>query len=183
MPLPRVRLQQLQHHPIIRIPVPGPRPPHDPGQMQISHRHLVRRPMTALHRLRGRPRPDPRHQLQPRPGSIPTACSSRAATRTARRIVDARLLSTPARCHSHDGINAHVRGAGITYIRAGAGPGAGSPNFRTSSRHARYASSVVTFCSRIDGISDSSTSPLRVSRNLGAIRAGRRVGSPDISER
>nr|BBJ53133.1 hypothetical protein SAVMC3_57620 [Streptomyces avermitilis] len=77
------------------------------------------------------------------------------------------MLSTPARCHSQDGINAHVRGSGITCIRPSTGPGAGSPNFRTSSRHARYASSAVTFCSRTDGISDSSTSPVRVSRSPG----------------
>ncbi len=67
MPLPRIRLQQLQHHRVIGIPIPGQRPPHDPGQMQIPHRHRIRRPMTALHRLRRRPRTDPRHDLQPRP--------------------------------------------------------------------------------------------------------------------
>ncbi|EPJ35763.1 hypothetical protein STAFG_7173 [Streptomyces afghaniensis 772] len=67
MPLPRIRLKQLQHHGVIRIPIPGQRPPHDPGQMQIPHGHLIRRPMAALHRLRRRPRPDPRHNLQPRP--------------------------------------------------------------------------------------------------------------------
>ncbi|SER72680.1 hypothetical protein SAMN04487983_102115 [Streptomyces sp. yr375] len=67
MPLPCIRLQQLQHHRIISPPIPRQRPPHDPRQMQIPHRHRIRRPMTALHGLRRRPRPDPRHHLQPSP--------------------------------------------------------------------------------------------------------------------
>ncbi len=65
MPLPGVRLQQPQHHGVVRVPVPAQREPHDPRQMQIPHRHRVRRPMTALHGLRGRPRPDAGHDLQP----------------------------------------------------------------------------------------------------------------------
>lgn len=67
MPLPRIRLQQLQHHRIISPPIPRQRPPHDPRQMQIPHRHRIRRPMTALHGLRRSPRPNPRHDLQPSP--------------------------------------------------------------------------------------------------------------------
>ncbi|SDM84482.1 hypothetical protein SAMN04487981_102755 [Streptomyces sp. cf386] len=65
MPLPRIRLQQLQHHGVIRVPIPRKRPPHDPRQMQIPHGHRIRRPMTALHNLRRRPRPNPRQDLQP----------------------------------------------------------------------------------------------------------------------
>ena len=67
MPLPRIRLQQRQHHRVIRVPIPGQRPPHDPRQMQIPHGHRIRRPMTPLHGLRGRPHAHPRHHLQPSP--------------------------------------------------------------------------------------------------------------------
>lgn len=72
-------------------------------------------------------------------GGSPEASSRRRATRTARRIVEERLASTPARCHSQDGIRAQVLGSGITYMWSGmpVGPGAGSPYLRTSSRQAR----------------------------------------------
>ncbi len=60
--------------------------------------------------------------------SIRAASSIRRAARTARRIVDERLASTPARCHSQEGISAQPRGSGITRIRvAGAGAGLAVP--------------------------------------------------------
>ncbi|CCK29633.1 hypothetical protein BN159_5254 [Streptomyces davaonensis JCM 4913] len=65
MPLPRIRLQQRQHHRIIRIPIPSQRKPHNPRQMQIPHSHRIRRPMTTLHHFRRGPRPHPHHGLQP----------------------------------------------------------------------------------------------------------------------
>ncbi len=65
MPLPRIRLQQRQHHRIIRIPITGQRKPHNPRQMKIPHRHRIRGPMTPLHHFRRGPRPHPRHNLQP----------------------------------------------------------------------------------------------------------------------
>lgn len=140
MPLPRIRLEQREHHRVIRIPVIRQGIPHDAGKMKIPHGHRIRRPMTPLHNLRRGPGPHPGHQLKPSlsPHGIERhGLLKPRSFRTARRTVEALLLSTPARCHSQDGINAQVRGAGMTYIRSGAGPGAGSPNFRTSNRHAR----------------------------------------------
>ncbi len=82
-------------------------------------------------------------------------------------MVRARTASTPARCHSQDGIRVQVRGGGNTRMPAGAGPGAGSPCLSSSSRHARWASSPTTFCSSTAGTSASSTRaerPIRVPR-------------------
>ena len=50
-----------------------------------------------------------------------------SADRAAPMIVRARTSSTPARCHSQDGMRIQVRGGGQTRIPGGAGPGAGSP--------------------------------------------------------
>lgn len=47
-------------------------------------------------------------------GVIAAASSIRRATLTARRMVEARLLSTPARCHSQDGMSDQARGSGMT---------------------------------------------------------------------
>ncbi len=84
--------------------------------------------------------------------------SIRPATRAAAAIVRALTASTPARCHSQDGMDAQPAGAGGTRIPAGAGPGAGSPNRRSSVRQARVASLPTTFCSSTAGTSDSMTS-------------------------
>ena len=89
-----------------------------------------------------------------------TVSSSRPATAAADRIARTLPPSTPALCHSHDGIWIQVLGAGITLIPRGitSGPGAGSPNLHSSSRQDREASLPVTFCSKIAGTSDSITS-------------------------
>ena len=70
-----------------------------------------------------------------------TISSSRPPTRAAPRMVAARTPSAPARCHSQDGMAAQVAAGGQTRIPAGAGPGAGRPNRRSSRRQARNASS------------------------------------------
>ena len=68
---------------------------------------------------------------------------------------------TPSRNHSHDGIAAMSAGVGWSISRSDAtGPGAGSPWRRTSSRNEPNACFPVTFCSRIDGTSDSITRPV-----------------------
>ena len=97
--------------------------------------------------------------------------SSRSATRHAPMIVRARTSSTPARCHSQDGMSVQVRGGGQTRIPGGAGPGAGSPNLSTSSRHARLASAPTTFCSSTAGTSASNTRPDRPIRSAGCRRS------------
>ena len=43
-------------------------------------------------------------------------------------MVRARTPSTPARCHSQDGIRRQTAAGGGTRMPAGAGPGAGVPN-------------------------------------------------------
>ncbi len=78
---------------------------------------------------------------------------------------------TPRRSHSHDGMEAIVSGVGCSISRSGAtGPGAGSPWRRTSSRNEPNACLPVTFCSRIEGTSDSITSPVRPMRQWRWVR-------------
>ena len=56
---------------------------------------------------------------------------------------------------------------------SGAGPGAGSPASRSSARHTRFASVVVTFCSRTAGTSASQVRSVRLSRSHGVVRCSR----------
>ncbi len=79
-------------------------------------------------------------------------------------MVRARTASTPARCHSQDGIRRQVSGGGQTRMPGGTGPGAGRPNLSSSRRQARCASTPVTFCSRTAGTRASMTSPVRPMR-------------------
>ncbi len=94
----------------------------------------------------------------------PTVRSSAAARAAARTIVRERSGPTPAWCHSHDGMAAQVAALGNTRIPSGAGPGAASPSRPTSRAQERRASSPVTFCSSTAGTNDSSTRPVRGTR-------------------
>ncbi len=79
-------------------------------------------------------------------------------------MVRVRTASTPARCHSQDGIRAQARAGGNTRMPRGAGPGAGAPYRYISVRQARCASIPTTFCSSTAGTSASSTWWLRPTR-------------------
>ncbi len=149
-------------------PTPTPRSPADADPRRSPHPpphdSAAPSPRTSTARspapAPAAPAPPPAASAPPPPSvprPAPRAARSRRACRRRRRGATPRRGSAPTRA-----------APGITAIRSGAGPGAGSPNLRTSSRHARYASPVVTFCSRIDGISDSSTSPVRSSRSPGS---------------
>ena len=109
-------------------------------------------------------------------GSISAISSTRRATLAAAMIVCARTLSTPARCHSQDGIDAQTRGEGNTRKpvgahRPGPGPGAGSPYLCISSRQARKASAPTTFCSSTAGTSASRTREVLPTRSPGCLAA------------
>ena len=100
-------------------------------------------------------------------------------------IVSARTPSTPALCHSQDGMRRHVLGGGKTRMPRGAGPGGGVPYFASRIRQARWASSMTTFCSRIAGTSASMRRPERPIRRPGCSRAaslmtGWRVGDQGL---
>ena len=101
--------------------------------------------------------------------SWPTSSSrsSEPATVAALMIVSARTPSTPARCHSQDGIRRQTAGSGKTRMPAGAGPGGSVPNLDSRILQARCASRITTFCSRIAGTSASISRPDRPSRNPG----------------
>ena len=86
-------------------------------------------------------------------------------------IVSARTPSTPALCHSQDGMRRQVPGGGKTRMPRGAGPGGGVPYFASRIRQARWASSTTTFCSRIAGTSASMRRPERPIRSPGFSRA------------
>ncbi len=102
--------------------------------------------------------------------------AGRPGRRGARRPAPycARWGSTPARCHSHEGMAAHCSAVGKTRMPAGAGPGAGSPNRMLSRRQAAKASRPTTFCSITAAIRASRTRPVRGTRRPGM--AADRVG-------
>lgn len=174
MALAGVRGEQLQHGRVVGGAVAGQGVADDAREVEVAGGDGVRGAVGALDDLGGGPGADARDRLQERRrllGGRPAARSRREWRRTARRIVAARLSSTPARCHSQDGIRDQARGSGMTAIRSGAGPGAGSPCRVSRRRQARYASSAVTFCSSTEGIRDSSTRPVLVSLRPVARRA------------
>ncbi len=93
-----------------------------------------------------------------------------------------RFGSTPARCHSHDGMRRQRSGDGSTRMPAGTGPGAGSPCARISCRHARLASSPVTFCSSTAEAIASKTWLVRMRRSADSRRcASRSSGCAETS--
>ena len=103
----------------------------DARQMQVADgdRVGVRRCCAGASRPRSRGRCRGSTGAVPwrRSSSIDAASSRRRATRAARRIVAERLLSTPARCHSQDGISAPGARLRHDVHPRRAGPGAGSP--------------------------------------------------------
>ena len=99
--------------------------------------------------------------------SVRSSAAARTAVRTRVRL---RRCSTPAARKRQLGTRAQASGVGGTNIPYAAepgsrvGPGAGSPNSRTSSRQARNASWPVTTCSMQAGASASKTASVRPTR-------------------
>ena len=122
-----VRGQQVQHCLVVGVPGARQGVADDAGQVEVADGDRVRVAVArwivsaAVHR----PMPGiSSSRAAASAGSIVAASSSRRATRAARRIVAERLASTPARCHSQDGISAQVRGV-RHHVQAGVGGRAG----------------------------------------------------------
>lgn len=173
-----VGLQQGEHLGVVAAGAAGQGPADQVGQVEVADRDGVRVAVAALQGLGGRPGPDPRDGGEAGEGLGVVhrgGLLHPGASRTARMIVAERFGSTPARCHSQLGTRAHSRADGATR-RPSAGPGAAVPKSLSRVRQARYASSVVTFCSRIAGTRDSRTSPVRVRRTPAVRRWASRSG-------
>ena len=93
--------------------------------------------------------------------------SNEAARDATRRTVCARRISTPNGWYAWYGRAARIDAGGVSRSPSSAGPGAGSPCWRTSPCHARRASKPVTFCSRMAGTSASMTASVRAIRTPG----------------
>ena len=145
-------------------------------QVVVADADGVRVAVRALHDFRGGPHADARARCAVR--RSPGRRLARHRPCAAARLPPSRRRppsppdrgSTPARCHSQEGIRPHSTADGHTLMPSGAGPGAAEPNLVTNSRQDRRASAPTTRCSSTAGTSDSKTSAVRGMRSPGTAR-------------
>ncbi|MCO5606194.1 hypothetical protein L7F22_060381 [Adiantum nelumboides] len=167
--------EHLEHPGVVEV-VPEQRPADGVRDVEVAEADRVRVAPGALRDLGRGPHPDARDAAQQHPALLPAQLGGPfqpvgddggVQDRRPPGVVDAGPVPLPL---GHRRICSGVGGTRMPAGTTPAGPGAGDPNRRASSRNERRASVPVTFCSSTAGSSASHTRPVEPSRSPGRRR-------------